>query len=66
MGGNVPGNHEVHLPKYTFEGTQDLWLAIRTVIIKSKGQTAFTCPFLGVIEIEFIKLRVADFEVARA
>lgn len=31
----MPGNHEVHLLKYTFEGTQDLWLAIRTMIIKS-------------------------------
>ena len=47
----MPGNHEVHLPKYTFEGTQDLWLLIRMMIIKSKAQAAFTCPLPGVIDI---------------
>jgi len=64
----VPWNHEVHLPKYAFEGTQDLWLTIRSVIITSKGQTAFAYPLLGVVDIltEVNKLRVVDLEVVRA
>jgi len=60
---NVPMNHKVHLPKYTFEDTQDLWLTIRTVIIKTKGKTAFTCPLLGVIDTEVNKLAAVDLEV---
>jgi hypothetical protein len=40
----------------------------KTVIIESKGHTAFTCPLLGVIDIltEVIELGVVDLEVVRA
>ena len=63
----MPSNHEVHLPKCTFEGAQDLWLKIRTVIIEPKGH-AFTCPLLGVIDnlTEIIKLGVVYLDVVSA
>ena len=63
----MPSNHEVHPPKYTFEGIQDLWLTIRTVIMK--GQMGFTYTLLGVIDIlltEVIEHAVVDFDAARA
>ena len=62
---NAPWSHEVLLPKHAFEGTQDLWLTIRTMIIKR--QTAFTCSILVIdILIEVNKLGVVDLEVVRA
>ena len=64
----MPWNHEVHLPRCAFEGSQDLWLIIRTAVIESKGKMEFTSSLFGVKDIltEVIKLGVVDLEVVRA